>query len=321
MNPLKMFSLMACLALAGPLSSAAAQSAEWPSKPITWVVGWPPGGTADVITRLVASRLERKLGQPVVVENRPGASQNIALQRAAQAIPDGYTLVTVAAPIVSPQAKIAVGRELDGIADISRGAVVLVGPAAQAFPTVGQLLADVRSKPTAYSFGSSGNGTSQHLAGELLKQRAGIQMTHIPYKGGAQAMTDLLGGTIPLAILGVSTVLPHVMAGRLKAYAVFSAERSPLMPDVPTFQEAGIAGVETVQWIMVAAPRGMPADRVAVLNRQVSDIITSDNLVRDELAKQGLVPSAGSARAVTGFVANEQSRWMDFVRKEGLSLQ
>ena len=186
----------ATLALALP-GHAAGDPAAWPNaKPITWLVGFPPGGSLDVLTRMAARQLAEKTGQSVVVENRPGASGAIALQAAARAAPDGYTLITVPGPILSKTNPPEIGRELVGIAMLAQGPMVLVGGAANAPSTVAELIAAMRKDPGAWSYGSSGNGTSQHLAGELFNTMSGTAMRHIPYKGGGQAVTDVVGGQV-----------------------------------------------------------------------------------------------------------------------------
>ncbi|VTU32043.1 Argininosuccinate lyase [Variovorax sp. PBL-E5] len=302
-----------------PLHGLAA-AADWPhEKPITWIVGFAPGGSLDVLTRLAARRLSEKTGQPVVVDNRPGASGVIALQAAAKAAPDGYTLISIPGPILFNQRPPELGKELVAVARIAEGPMVLVGPAAAPTSTVAELLAAMRATPKAWSYASSGNGTSQHLAGELFNITAGTAMTHIPYKGGGQAVTDVVGGQVPLAILGVTPVLPQIKAGKLKAYAVTSSYRIESLPEVPTMQEAGLKGYEATQWYVVGAPARTPAARVTQLNAWINEIMASSEL-RPALVSSGSIAGKGSARDTQAFVATETNKWKDIAHKSGLTL-
>ena len=311
--------LAAILGLAAP---AAFSQTRFPDRPINWIVGFPPGGSADVMTRLVAKKLEAKLGQAVVIENRPGASGSIALQAAAKASPDGYTLITVPGPVLTTKPQPELGKELMGIAMLGKGPMVLVGTLAQPLPaTLNDLLASARSNPDKYSFASSGNGTSQHFAGELVNQMAGTKMTHIPYKGGNQAVTDVIGGQVPLAVLGITPVLPHIRSGKLRAYGVSTAARSPALPDVPSFREAsGLAAFDASQWFVVAAASGVPADRVQVLNAAISDVL-KDPDVANGFATVGVQPEAASAQGTTAFVAADLKRWRELAARSNLPLE
>lgn len=215
-NSIRRTLLVVSLGLFLPAAHAQSAGDGFPVKPITWLVGWPPGGSADVVSRLVAKELESKLGQPVVIDNRPGASGSIALNAAAKAQADGYTIVTVPGPVLTSIPVPQLGKQLIGIAQLAKGPMVLVGTAATSKTTLKDLIADAKTHPEAYSFASSGNGTSQHLAGEMLNQMAGIKMTHIPYKGGNQAVTDVIGGQVPVGMLGITPVLAHIKSGKLR---------------------------------------------------------------------------------------------------------
>lgn len=310
------------LGVATALLSCALAFAQdsFPTRTITWIVGFPPGGTVDVATRLVARRLESALGQPVVIDNRPGASGAIGLHAAAKAGADGYTLVTVPGPVLTVQPLPQVGRELTGVAMLGKGPMVLVGPVATAVPSFKDLLDAMRRKPDAYSFASSGNGTSQHLAGELINEMAHVRMQHVPYKGGGQAVTDVIGGQVPLAILGATPVLPHIKAGRLKAYGVTTATRSPALPDVPTLAEAGLSGFDASQWFVVAAPAGVPAQRLARLNTAINAALHQPD-VASGLVQIGLDPVLASPAETTAFVSSDLKRWQELARREHLTLE
>lgn len=310
-----------CLVAAAlPLASAAADPAPWPgTKPITWIVGFAPGGSLDVITRNVAKLLEAKAGVAVVVENRPGASGGIGLQAAAKAPADGYTLVSIPGPQLTAQRQPEVGRELTAVALMAKGPMVLVGPAAGAARDLRELMAAVKSRSADWSYASSGTGTSQHLAGELLNATLGTGMLHVPYKGGGQAVTDVVGGQIPLAILGVTPVLPHIQSGRLKAYAVTSATRIESLSEVPTMQEAGVADYDAVQWYAVATPAGTPADRVAQLNLWINQALRSDEM-RPTLRAAGAVPTPLTLPEINRFMAQDNLKWKKLASDRQLQL-
>lgn len=321
LSPLR-HSLVACAsALVVSLSSHAADPAtDWPhDKPITWIVGFAPGGSLDVLTRLVARKLGEKTGQSVIVDNRPGASGAIALQIAAKAAPDGYTIITIPGPILFNQRVPELGKELVAVAPLAQGPMVLVAPTANAAATLSDLIGSMRKDPKAWSYASSGNGTSQHLAGELLNVTAGTAMTHVPYKGGGQAVTDVVGGQVPLAILGVTPVLQQIKAGSLKAYAVTTSYRIESLPDVPTMQEAGLKGYEAVQWYVVGAPSATPADRVARLNAWISEIVASADL-KPALVSSGSIAGKGSPKETQDFVAADTRKWKDLAQKSKLNL-
>ncbi len=310
----------AALAAAWPLSSQAADP-PWPAaKPITWIVGFAAGGTTDVLTRAVARLLSEKTGQPVVVENKPGASGALALQYMTKATPDGYTLITVPGPVLFPQQVPEVGRELQAVALLAQGPMVLVAPTSNAQPPDLQaLMAAVRKNPQAWSYATSGTGTSQHLAGELLNQMAETKIVHIPYKGGGQAIADVVGGQVPLALLGAAPVLPHLRSGKLKAYGVTSSFRLDSLAQVPTFAEAGFKGYDATQWFVVAVPRGTPPDITQQLNQSLVASMASPAL-KDVLYAAGSVPVAGSAQDATQFIARDNAKWRALVQQIGMKL-
>lgn len=303
----------------GVMAPAMAQTSA-SDTPLTWIVGFAPGGSVDVMTRLVANKLEARLGLKVVVENRPGASGMIALQATAKGAADS-TLVTVPGPILFSRPAPQIGKELSAVAMLSSGPMILVGTTKDPLPaTAKELLSDMKAQPAKYSFGSSGNGTSQHLAGELLNQMAGTRMVHIPYTGGGQAVTDLMGGQLPLAILGIPPVLAHVKSGKLKAYGVTTATRSPALPDVPTLQEAGLSGFDASQWFAVAAPANASEANIKTLNAALGEVLKDPEVVAN-FARMGLAPDVRSPQQVTQFVAAENKRWRELAQKENLTLE
>jgi tripartite-type tricarboxylate transporter receptor subunit TctC len=311
--------LVSAVALAFPLLSSA-QDKPWPqAKPITWLIGFAPGGSADVLTRAVARQLSEKIGQSIVVDNRPGASGAIALQAAVRAAPDGYTLITVPGPFLMNVPVPEVGKELVPIAMMAEQPMVLVGLATAQSKTLNELLKQVRENPKAWSFASSGNGSSQHLAGELINVSAGLNMTHIPYKGGSQAVNDVLGGQVPLGMLGVTPVLPHIKSGKLRAYAVTTHYRIESLPDVPTMQEAGMKAYDASQWYVLAGPTGIPAERIAALNGLVNEIVASPEL-RPVMLAGGSVAGKGSPKDAQAFLAADAKKWKELAAKTKLDL-
>ncbi|MBS0340006.1 MAG: tripartite tricarboxylate transporter substrate binding protein [Proteobacteria bacterium] len=305
---------------AGALITAAVPVLAQGSQPITWLVGQPAGGTVDVVTRLVARQVEQSLGQTVVVDNRPGAAGAIALQVAAKAPKNGLTLVTVPGPILTNVPVPQIGKELAGVAMLAKGPMVLVGTTATPLPgSLEALLAAAKKDPKAFSFASSGNGTSQHLAGELLNQMAHTQIIHVPYKGGSQAVTDVVGGQVPLGMLGITPVLPHIKAGKLRAFGVTTASRSAMLPDVPTLSEAGLKGFDADQWFVVATTAGVPSDRITTLNAAITKALQSSE-VQSALASAGVVAAPASAAQTTEFVAKDVARWQALAKRANLVL-
>jgi len=310
--------LLGAGALGAPSVAAWAQGS---GAVITWLVGQPAGGTVDVVTRVVARQVEALLKQTVVVDNRPGAAGAIALNAVAKAPASAPLLVTVPGPILSATPVPQIGKELAGVATLGRGPMVLVGTMAAPLPaTLEALLAAARKDAKAFSFATSGNGTSQHLAGELINQMAETQMVHVPYKGGAQAVTDVVGGQVPLGILGVAPVLAHLRSGRLRAYGVTTAARSPLLPDVPTLAESGLKGFDADQWFVVATGANAPAERVSALNEAINRALQNPE-VQTALAKAGIASAPASPQQTTEAVGRDYARWQALVKKANLPLE
>ncbi len=300
---------------------AAGDPAAWPqARPITWMVGFAPGGTVDVLTRMAARKLGEKTGQPVVVDNRPGASGAIALQAAAKAAPDGYTLITVPGPVLYATQPPEVGKELAAVALLAQGPMVLVSGLPRPPATVPDLVQAMKKDPGAWSYASSGNGTSQHLAGELFNAIAGTAMAHVPYKGGGQAVVDVVGGQVPLGLLGVTPVLAQIQSGKLKAYAVTTRFRIESLPNVPTMEEAGLKGYDAAQWYVVAAPKGLPAAQVRQLNAWLNEIAASDDL-KAALSASGSVAGQGSAAQAQQFIEADHRKWKALAKTSNLDIR
>lgn len=311
---------IAVLAACAILPMASARTAlDWPSDHIDWIVGFAPGGTSDVLTRIAAKELSERTGRSVIVENKTGASGAIALQYVAHSAPTAGLLLTMPGPLIYPTAEPELGKDLQPVALLADGPMVIVGPAASAKPSIKAIVDDARAHPDAWSFASSGTGTSQHLAGELLNQMASTHITHVPYKGGGQAVTDVMGGQVPLAILGPTPVMAGIRSHRLKAYAVTTTYRLPSLPDVPTMQEAGFPGYNASQWMSVAAAPGIPAKDLDQLNSILQDIIKTPAF-QSALVAAGMVARPGSRQQLVDFVAKDNAKWQALIQQAGIKL-
>ena len=308
------------LALALVAFAAAAQS--YPSRPITLVVPYTPGTGIDIIARTVAPRLTERWKEPVIVDNKPGASGNIGAAIVAKAPPDGYTMmVTVNTFTITPALYKSIPydpvKDFAPVGRVANGNVALVtNPAVLPVKNLEELKAAARTRKLSYS--SPGNGTPQHLAVELLKQRLGIDILHVPYKGAAQALTDLLGGQVQLAVLPVHTALPHARAGKLTVIAVSGERRSVLAPDSPSFAELGLANLDIDLYFWIAGPAGLPPEIVQKWNQEIASILSAPE-VRETLMKQGMVPAPGSPDEISAQIRNDIERWSKFIRETGIT--
>jgi len=304
----------AALAVAGTVGGQ-----SFPSRPVTLTVGFAPGGGTDTAARIIAQKLSENLGQSVVVDNKAGAGGNLAAQYIAMAAPDGYTihLTSVGPMSVSPHLvkDLAFDPKRD-IAPITMGVVfpnVMVVHSGVPAKTLDEFVALAKQKPGQINYASAGVGGAGHLAGELFKERAGINMVHVPYKGGGPAMADLLSGRIDMYIGVPSTVAQHVEAGKLRALATTGAKRSSTMPGVPTVAESGYPGFEATNWYAFVAPGKTPKDVLDFWNRELTKVL-SDPQVRAELAKHGLDPAPGTREELAQYFERESQKWGKVVR-------
>jgi tripartite-type tricarboxylate transporter receptor subunit TctC len=289
------------LLLSAALSSLAA-AAAYPERPVTLVVPFPPGGATDVIARIVAKDLGQRLGQAVVVDNKAGAGTVIGAGFVAQSPADGYTLLIssnttfTVNPALRPKLPYDPQKSFEGVGILGTSPLVLLANPAVPARTVKDVVAMAKAKPGKLSYGSFGAGTTSHIAGEMFKLAAGIDLLHVAYKGSAPAMTDLIGGQVQFTFDTNVAALPMLQAGKVKAIAVTSAKRSPSMPDVPTIAESGYPGFEMVPWVTIVAPRGLPQPVQKALGKALADTM-ADAAVRGSLQKAGLdvAPEAGSA--------------------------
>src|SRR5207248_3216491 len=310
--------LFACIA-----TVASAQG--YPTRPIRLVVPFPAGGTTDILAREVAQKLTEGLGQAVVVDNRPGAAGNIGSDLVAKSAPDGYTLLmgTVGTHAINPSlySKMPYDHVKDFAPVVLVAGVpnVLVINPTLPFKSVQDLIAYAKANPGKLNFASSGSGTSIHLSGELFKVMAGVQMTHIPYKGSAPALQDLLAGQVQLMFDNLPPSLPQIKAGKLRALAVTSATRAPALPDVPTLAESGLPGFEASSWFGILAPAGTPAPIVAKLNAEVANWLATPE-AKEKLLKQGANPAGGTPQDFAKHIAAETAKWAKVVKDSGAKI-
>ena len=305
------------------LSAAMAQS--YPDRPMRVLIGWPAGGTPDVITRIVTEEMGNLLGQRFVVENRPGASSNIAAAGAARSTPDGYTLfvATVATQGIAPALFRSLNFDPKGdFVAISRWATVpamLVVKTDAPFRSLADLLAVARREPQGIIFGTAGNGTSLHLSGQLLQMRTGVQLEHAPYRGGAAALNDVVAGRLPVSINNLPEVVGQLQAGTVRALAVTTRRRSPLFPDVPTMEEAGVLNYETGSWAGLVAPRDTPGPVVEALAR-ASEHALAAPAVAARLQDAGASPAFLRPADFSRFIEAELEKWAPIVRATGMQV-
>lgn len=315
--------LMAALALAAA-TGAFAQSG-FPTRPVTVVVGFAPGGGTDIAARIIAKQLAVELGQQVLVENRAGAGGNIATGAVARAAPDGYliSLATISSLTVQPHlnSKLPYDPRRD-LAPLTMGVVfanvLVVHPSVPA-TTVAEFVALAQAKPGTIGYGTSGIGTTGHLAGELFRMMAKAPIVHVPYKGGGPAMTDLLGGQIPSSFASAPSALPHVKAGKIRALATTGAARSSFLPDVPTIAES-YPGYEATNWYAFVAPGKTPKEVVGELNRQLVKVLSTPS-VREQLLSNGMEPQPSTPEELARYMEREYETWGRVVKEAGIQAE
>ena len=302
-------------------AAAGAQEVRYPSKPIKLVVGYPPGGATDIVARTLAAKLQDLLGQPVIVENKAGASSNIGSALVALSPPDGYTLLlgTIANATAMTANKAPGYDTLRDFAPISQSisapSVLAVHPSVPA-TNLRELVALARAAPGKYTFASSGSGGSPHLAGEMLKQRAGIELTHIPYKGATPAMSDLLGGQVSMGFQTALSAIPHLQGGKLKVIAVAAARRMTQLPGVPTMAEAGLPDFEVSSWNGLMAPAKTPPDIISRLHEATARALAMPE-VREKFAVQGAEAASSTPEEFRAYIRAEIEKWGRVIRQSG----
>jgi tripartite-type tricarboxylate transporter receptor subunit TctC len=315
--------ILALLVMTSIIGAASAQ--PYPDKPIRMVVPFPAGGTTDILARAVAQKLSESLGQQVIVDNKPGAGGNIGAQEVARSAPDGYTLVmgTVGTHAINPS--LYKKMPYDHVKDFAPVSLVasvpnlLVVHPSVPVNSVKELIAYAKANPGKLNFASSGNGTSIHLSGELFKTMTGVQMTHVPYKGSAPAVTDLLGGQVQVMFDNMPSALPHAKAGKLKPLAVTSAKRFPGTPDIPTMAESGVPGYEASSWFGVLAPAGTPKEIVNKLSTEIAKALKTPEM-KKKLEEQGAEAVGSTPEEFAAHIKAETAKWAKVVKESGATV-
>ena len=310
--------LIACAAL---VFACAAAAESYPSRALRIVVPFPPGGTSDILARTIGARLSESFGQPVVIDNRPGAGGNIAAEHVAKSSPDGYTLIMGTSSLAISQSlyrklNYDLARDFAPITQAVNYANLLVVHPSTGFASVNDLLAAAKAKPGMLSYGTAGNGTPPHMTGELFKSYTGVDIQHIPYKGGAPAIADLIAGQIPIMFDNVPPLLPHVRSGRIKALAVTSLGRVAVLPEVPSLHELGLRGFDAVGWNGLLAPAGTPREIVSRVHADVVRILAMPQ-VREQLSAQGADIVGNTPEQFAEWIRVEIRKWAEVIRVSG----
>jgi tripartite-type tricarboxylate transporter receptor subunit TctC len=298
--------------------------AAYPDRTVTIVVPFPPGGSTDMIARTLAAKLQEQLHQSFIVDNRAGATGTIGMGQVKRAAPDGYTLIVsslgpfVIAPHLLKSVPYDMAKDFDFITVAVQAPNVLVVPAASPLKSVADVVAALKKTPDKMTFASSGNGSSDHLTAALFWQRTGTSGVHVPYKGGAPAMNDLLGGVVDASFQNINVVVPQIAGGKLRALAVTGDKRSPLLPNVPTLDESGIKGVDVYSWQAVAAPKGLPADVKKTLHSAIAAAL-NDPQVKPKLQALGFEIVADTPEQFQAFQAAESARWKQVIETGHIS--
>ncbi len=320
---------VAALLATGTLLAAQAQApapaAGYPNKPIRMVVTFPPGGSADAVVRMLTPRLNDKLGQQVVVDNRPGAGGNIGLALVAKAPADGYTLGVGAAGALSANSSLYAQMPFDTAKDfvpvsmLAAIPFVIIGHPSVPARSQQELIALAKSQPGKLSIAHGGNGTAMHLSAALFSQMADIKLVEVPYKGSGPAALDVLGNQVPLAVVDLPSALQHIKAGKLTAFAVTSPQRLPQLPDVPTASEAGLTGYDSTGWFGVVAPAGTPAPIVARLNAEITAAL-NDEQIKASMRNLGVEPAPGRPEAFDAYIKSETTKWARVIRQANIKI-
>ncbi|MGB3934525.1 MAG: tripartite tricarboxylate transporter substrate binding protein [Burkholderiales bacterium] len=311
--------------LAAVLVSAAAQAQDYPTRPIRFIVSFPPGGSSDLIARAIAPRMAERLGQPVLVENRPGAGGNIGVDAVAKAPPDGYLIGLAAAGALSsnislyPSMPFHPEKDLAPLSMLAMIPFFLVAHPSQP-SSLKQLIETAKAKPGTIAYGYGGNGSAMHLAGELFKMMAGIKLQPVPYKGSGPVSADVLAGQIPLGVVDVPSAIAHVRAGTLRALAVTTKRRIAAAPEVPTFDEAGLPGYEAIGWFGAVAPANTPPEIVNRLNREIVAALSAPE-IRERGIAAGAEPFPSTPQEFAAIIRDETRKWAQVIRTAEIKLQ
>jgi tripartite-type tricarboxylate transporter receptor subunit TctC len=302
-------------------ASAQISAQDYPTRPVRWVVGFSAGGSTDILVRLLSEWLQERLGQAVLVENKPGAGSNIAAEAVVNSPPDGYTLLSVtSANAINATANkrslsFDLNKQIAPVAGLAYGPSVMVVNPSLPVNTVGEFIAYAKANPGKVNMGSAGVATTSHMAGELFKAMAGVDLVPVPYRGAAPAITDLIGGQVQVVIDAMITTLPHIQSGKLRALGVTTAARSDVLPSLPSIAET-VPGYEAIIWYGVGVPQGTPADVVRKLNREINAGLASPK-IKSRLAELGSSPILGSPDEFGAFVRSETEKWEKVIKVSG----
>jgi tripartite-type tricarboxylate transporter receptor subunit TctC len=308
MKPVFRAAVLALMVLAG-----AAQAQGFPNKPVRIIVPFPPGGGADTLARIMAPQLTALWGQQIIIENKPGASGHIGADLVAQSAPDGYTLVMASTAALSEKNT----PQFAPVTLVSASAYVVTANPKVGAANIRELIAVAKASPGKLSFGSSGTGAASHLAAELFKSMAGVDLLHVPYKGTGQALTDLVGGQVDLMFAPAQTVMSHVQGGRLRALAVTSAKRSETLPNLPTVTEAGVPGYAAVGWFGLLAPVATPRAVVVKISADANRVLAQKE-VREKMLALGSEPSGDTPDEFAAFIREDQAKWAKLMKEQGI---
>ena len=316
---------MRLLLFALAFAMAPAWGQTWPAKPVRFIVPFPPGGSTDVAARTVAEKLSRALGQQVVVDNRGGGGGAIGTVEAARAAADGYTLLFVADPVITlhlvvKNVQFDMQRDFNAVTQVTTQPIAVAVHSSLPVTSVQDLIAYAKANPGKLSFAHSGTGSGQHMSGELLKKMAGIDIVHIPYKGGGPAVQDLVGGQVPMGVLGSTPLIPHHKAGRIRIIAFTSKERFAPMPEIPTLHESGFAGFDTTQWLGILAPKGTPAEIISRLHAESVKALALPD-VRERLAQAALLAVGSTPKEFEALIRADLERWTAIAKELKLEPQ
>jgi tripartite-type tricarboxylate transporter receptor subunit TctC len=316
---------MACALLTGPAHGQTAAGGDFPNKPIRMVVTFPPGGSADAVVRMLVPKLNDKLGQTVVADNRPGAGGNVGLAIVAKAPGDGYTLGVGAAGALAANSSLYPNMPFDPLADfkpvsmLAATPFVIVGNPSVPAKTLRELIALAKAEPGKLSIGHGGNGTAMHLSAALFGQMAGVKLVEVPYRGSGPAALDTIAGQTPLAVVDLPASLQQIKAGKLIAYAVTSSARLSTLPDVPTVAEAGLPGYDSTGWFGVVAPADTPAPVVARLNAEIVSVL-NDEQIKAAMRNLGVEPAPDTPQAFDDYIRSETKKWAGVIKAANIKL-
>lgn len=316
--------LLATAAAICCMALPAAWADAWPERPIKIVVPFAPGGFTDVVARMVQKELGPSIGQPIIIENRPGAGSSIGTDAVAKAKPDGYTLVMISTThVISPHLYKTLPydpiKDFAPVMKLGEGPYVLVVHPSLPVKNVAELIALAKAKPDKIDYASSGNGSSQHLVGALFATMAGAPINHVPYKGSNQAMQDLLGGQVMLSFVGMPNALPNLASGKLRALAVSTRKRSPDLPDVPTLDETGVHGYDATIWLGLLAPAGTPREVVQKINAEMTKVLSTSE-ARKLISSAGVEVATSTPEEFGALLQSEFDRWGKVVRETGATV-